>query len=248
MNEKFKIGDIVKLKHELEEREDHIDDNLDRIYVVRYLPRRFNKEKYFENKYALISLYDIGNKYKNLLTTEYWEKEIEKYTGKIKKDSEYDLLSRIIKGDIRTNIDYWNRIKNGKLPLNIKTFEKENAENEDDWGFFATAIVPRRTGLSVTIFPTKNFLNMIDDNLPKMRVQNKLNDYKDTFSISLEENPKVVIGESKLCKEDYQAVCKFVRNNLDILLKHFDPKDEYDDSNLWEDLKQNGSVKNGDDY
>lgn len=33
-SEKFKIGDIVKLKHDLERTEQHIDDNMDRIYVV----------------------------------------------------------------------------------------------------------------------------------------------------------------------------------------------------------------------
>lgn len=41
-SEKFKIGDIVKLKHEIDYG--YIDDNVDRIYVVRWLPRKFNGE------------------------------------------------------------------------------------------------------------------------------------------------------------------------------------------------------------
>ena len=132
-SEKFKIGDIVKLKESAEL--DPFDSiNKDRLYVVRYLPRKFNGEKYFENKYALISLYenDVDGKIKNqwgnkeLFTREWYEKDIEKYMGVIEKDSEYDLLSRILKGDLKVNGEYWNSVKIGRLPLNIETFEREN--------------------------------------------------------------------------------------------------------------------------
>lgn len=128
-SEKFKIGDIVKLK-EGAELDPFDSKNKNRIYVVRYLPRRFCGEIYFENKYALISLYenDLKNKWgnKELFTHEWYEKDIENYTGVIEKDSEYDLLSRILKGSLKVNGKYWNSIKIGKVPLNIETLKKEN--------------------------------------------------------------------------------------------------------------------------
>lgn len=244
-SEKFKIGDIVKVK-DTAETEDPFDEenNKDRIYVVRYLPRKFNGEKYFENKYALISLYKIRAENKELFTYEFYEREIEKYTGKIEKESEYDLLSRILKGDLVTTWEYWDKVKVGMLPLNIESFEKENLENEDDWGFYSTALTPKKTGLPVCIFPAKNTFGInIKDYLPKLRVQNKLGDYKDTFFISLEKEPRVVIGENKLLEKDYKEVCDFVKGNLDILLKHFDPCNEFYDDELWGKLKERGLIK-----
>ena len=136
-SEKFKIGDIVKLKENAEP--DPFDSkNKNRLYVVRYLPRKFNGEKYFENKYALISLYenDLESKIKNewgnkeLFTREWYEKDIEKYIGIIEKDSEYDLLSRILKGDLKVSGEYWNSVKIGRLPLNIETLEREKKLTE----------------------------------------------------------------------------------------------------------------------
>lgn len=246
-SEKFKIGDIVKLKHNLEEREGYIDDNTDRIYVVRWLPRKFNGEKYFENKYALISFYEMSNNQwgnKELFTFEYFEKDIEKYNGVIEKDSEYDLLSRILKRNLAVNKEYWDKIKIGMLPLNIDTFKENHAEDTDDWGFYSTALPPNKTGLRVTIFPEKNeFGRNIKDYLPKIRIQNKIDNYENTFFISLEENPRVVIGENKLSKANYEEVCNFVKNNLDILLKHFEPNNEFFDDELWSALKENGSIK-----
>lgn len=121
---KFKIGDIVKLKHNIDY--EYKDDNKDRIYVVRWLPRKFNGEKYFENKYALISLYEAENEWgnKELFTFEYFEKDIEKYDKTIKPNSKYDLLSRIVKGEIKVEREFWNNIKIGKLPLNLETLQE----------------------------------------------------------------------------------------------------------------------------
>lgn len=251
-SEKFKIGDIVKLKHDLERIEQHMDDNMDRLYVVRWLPRKFNGEKYFENRYALISLYEnifkIKNEWgnKDLFTFEYWEKDIEKYTGVIEKDSEYDLLSRIVKGDLEIPIgDYWNEIKIGKTPLNIKTFEEATGEDGDNWGFYSTELKPSKTGLKASIYPEKNIFSgvRIHNDLPRIRIANTQNKYEDTFSITLEENPRVIIGENKLPKEDYKEICDFIRKNLDVLLKHFDTNSEFEDDDLWDALKENGSIK-----
>lgn len=128
-SEKFKLGDIVKLKNA--EDYNYLDDNIERIYVVRYLPRKLNGEKYFENKYALISLYenDLKTKLKNefgnkeLFTFDYFEKDIEKYTGEIKENSEYDLLSKIVKGELKVSRECWNKIKNGQLSLDLKNLK-----------------------------------------------------------------------------------------------------------------------------
>ena len=48
-SEKFKIEDIVKLK-ESAELDPFDSKNKNRLYVVRYLPRKFNGEKYFKTK------------------------------------------------------------------------------------------------------------------------------------------------------------------------------------------------------
>lgn len=127
-SDKFKIGDIVKLKHEIDYG--YKDDNIERLYVIRYLPRKFNGEKYFENKYALISLYKTEAKNKELFTFEYQERDIEKYVDKIDEDSEYGLLSKILKGDLKISREFWNKIKIGEIPLNTKTI-KEDLKNEE---------------------------------------------------------------------------------------------------------------------
>ena len=48
--------DIVKLKESAElDPFDSKNKNKNRLYVVRYLPRKFNGEKYFKTKKILIS-------------------------------------------------------------------------------------------------------------------------------------------------------------------------------------------------
>lgn len=121
-SKKFKIGDIVKLKHNIDYR--YIDDNMDRIYVVRWLPRKFGGKKYFENKYALISLYEREEENKELFTFEYFEKDLEKYNGKITENSEYEILSRIVKGNLKVSREYWNKVKVRKTSFKYKNFRE----------------------------------------------------------------------------------------------------------------------------
>lgn len=120
-SDKFKIGDIVKLKHDIDYK--YKDDNTDRIYIVRWLPRKFNGEKYFENKYALISLYENESGNKELFTFEYFERDIEKYDKYVERDSEYDLLSRIVKGELKVKDEFWRNVKIGELPLNVQNVQ-----------------------------------------------------------------------------------------------------------------------------
>ena len=102
----------------------YIDDNMDRIYVVRWLPRKFGGKKYFENKYALISLYEREEENKELFTFEYFEKDLEKYNGKITENSEYEILSRIVKGNLKVSREYWNKVKVRKTSFKYKNFRE----------------------------------------------------------------------------------------------------------------------------
>lgn len=215
--------------------------------MVRWLPRKFHGEKYFENTYALVSLYEMKNEWgnKELFTYEYFGHDIEKYTGVVEKDSEYDLLSRLVKGDLEVLGDYWDEIKIGKLPLTIESFKQETGDDTDNWGFYSTELCSKKTGLKASIYPEKNICGKnVRNCLPRIRIANTPNKYEDTFSVTLEENPRVIIGENKLKEEDYKEICQFIRKNLDILLKHFDPDNNFYDDELWEALKENGVIRN----
>ena len=120
---RFKIGDIVKLKHEIDYG--YMDDNTERLYVVRYLPKKLEGAKYFKNEYALISLYETKAKNKELFTYEYLERDIEKYEDKIDENSEYGLLSKILKGDIKVSKEFWNKVKIGEIALNATNIKEE---------------------------------------------------------------------------------------------------------------------------
>ena len=53
---------------------------------------------------------------------------------------------------------------------------------------------------------------------------------------------KVGLG-NPLPKEDYKEICDFIRKNLEVLIKHFETDNEFDDDELWEALKENGAIK-----
>lgn len=107
----FKIGDIVKVKN-------NEDNELvkDKLFVVRYLPRKIEGQKYFKNTYALISYYDEKD-FKGLFTFEFYEKDIEKYKGKIQDNSYILTLQKIINGDLQISKGLWKDLKNGIIPL-----------------------------------------------------------------------------------------------------------------------------------
>lgn len=186
---------------------------------------------------------------KDLFTYEYWEKDIEKYTGVIEKDSEYDLLSRIVKGDLEIPIgNYWNEIKIGKTPLNIKTFKEATGDDVDNWGWYVAELSPSKTGLKVSIYPEKNRFNSgvrVHNDLPRIRISNTKSKSEDTFSITLEENPRVIIGENKLPQKDYEEICDFIRKNLSLLLKHFDSDNDFEDDDLWDALNTYNKCQRG---
>lgn len=56
--------------------------------------------------------------------------------------------------------------------------------------------------------------------------------------MAIEDAQQVVIGESKLSKEDFEKVCNFINKNKELLLKHFNPESEFEDSDLFDKLKK----------
>lgn len=66
--------------------------NKDKLYVVRWLPRRKEGQKYFENTYALISNYNEDKYIKGLFTFEQYERDIELYEGKLNESSHIGFL------------------------------------------------------------------------------------------------------------------------------------------------------------
>lgn len=238
---KFKIGDIVTVNSNCNKE---LTNN--KIFVVRFLPRRVTGSNYFINTYGVTSTYNkdtnLGN---GIFTFEYRESELKKYNGKIEKDSPIGVLQRILKRDIGVTNKVWQDLKNGKVSfdtkINYKKYLKQNIcefEN-DNWSFYSNVLTYKLTGLTVDIYPYKNINGInIKDYLPKIRIKNCSNDY---FFLTLEEEPKVVIGECKLPKEELEQVRNFIKENLDILLKHFDHNNNFDDENLREELKRRKS-------
>lgn len=244
---KFKIGDIVTVKSE--DNRNLTWRTWKKLFVVRFLPTHAEETEYFKNTYAVASTYDRGEIESGILTWEFDESELEKYEGEIDRESPIGMLQRIIKGDVHVPYKVWQDLENGLVSFdtrqNYKEYLKENTYEfeDDDWGYYSAFLPPNNTGLSVFIYPCKN-TGETKDFLPKIRVHNNNEDYNDTFFLSLEKEPRVVIGESKLSKGDFEQVCNFIKNNLEILLKHFDFNEEnFSDYELWEELEKKGAIK-----
>ena len=126
--EKFKVGDIVKLSENVCKS---IETNPDKLYIVRFLPRRIEGQKYFENTYGLISTFD-NEVINGLFTEEYYEKDIIKYDGEIDSNSPIGILQKIIKGEIKISNNTWQLLKNGEISFdtreNFSEFKNSNIE------------------------------------------------------------------------------------------------------------------------
>lgn len=126
---KFKIGDIVRIKERNQEEyynQAYMDYwTADKLYVVRYLPRKKDGQKYFENTYALISIYNEDEYIKGLFTSEHYERDIEKVDTPIDEESSIRILQKIKKNEISISYETWTALKIGKLHLdevkNIKS-------------------------------------------------------------------------------------------------------------------------------
>lgn len=130
--EKFNIGDIVKVKEgALEEGYfasfDDIDkQGLKRLFVVTDVPLKRAKPiyKYCENKYKLSSFFKtnfIRPGSEDIYESEFYEKDIETFKGNVPE--KYELLSKILKGEIKVDGDYMHNVEIG-----IEVLNKENVE------------------------------------------------------------------------------------------------------------------------
>ncbi len=125
---KFKVGDVVKIikpNNKLEDLSYYDYSENNNIYVVRFLPRKIEGQKYLRNTYALSEVVE-ENYSPGIYTWEYHEEQIALYDGEIEKNSPIDVLRKILKREIRINRDTWNKLKCGQISLREQDKNKSN--------------------------------------------------------------------------------------------------------------------------
>ena len=126
---KFKVGDIVKITKFNERDTDlsyyNYNNEAENIFVVRYLPRRKEGQKYLRNTYALSNIKNNGYA-PGIYTWEYHEEQISLYDGEIKENSPIDVLRKIIKNEIKINEETWDRLKNGLISFREQDIKEDN--------------------------------------------------------------------------------------------------------------------------
>lgn len=119
--QRFKIGDIVRIKKRNEEEYYSIEFqeywSEDKLYIVKSQPSRNDGQKYFNNIYGLLSNYDGDECAKGLFVSRYYEKDLELYDGKLDPNSPLGFLKKIIKNEIIITEQTWSKIKNGQISL-----------------------------------------------------------------------------------------------------------------------------------
>ena len=125
---KFKVGDLVKIIKPNSRLEDisyeHYSEYSD-VYVVRFLPRRIENQKYLRNTYALSEIKD-DNYAPGIYTWEFHEEQIAEYDESIKENSPIDVLRKIIKKEIKISRETWEKLKNGTISLREEDKNKSN--------------------------------------------------------------------------------------------------------------------------
>ena len=237
--QKFKIGDVVKIKEKNMEEYYHnayMDYwNKDKLYVVRWLPRRKDGQKYFENTYALISNYNEDKYTKGLFTSEQYERDIELYEEKIDKNSPIGFLQRIIRNEVAVSNDTWTKLKTGQVLLNEDGTYKDLYEYKDgdSWGFYSNTLNKEDTHLPADLLISFGyFYAPIKDYIAKARVHASSN-YEEDFYVSIEKNPKIVIGRCNITDAELNTISKYISNNLDVLLEYWNSKGQIDGRDLY---------------
>ncbi len=114
---KFKVGDLVKIVKPNTRNEDSSYrkyPEYSNVYVVRFLPRRIEGQKYLRNTYALSEIND-DNYAPGIYTWEFHEEQFVEYDKPIKENSPIDVLRKIIKKDIKVSRETWERLKSGTI-------------------------------------------------------------------------------------------------------------------------------------
>ena len=114
---------------------------------------------------------------------------------------------------------------------------KRLVRREDDFVYGMANLYPKRTGLSVCIWVDDLGANRnVKHNLPRVKVQNVPGDkvVNDTFSLSLEEHPRVLSGKVKLNRKTFNEVVQYVQSHLSDFLAAW--YQDIDEDNLKERL------------
>jgi len=115
---KFKIGDLVQITQYNAREEDDLTyseyPEYSDIYVVRYLPRRCDGQKYLRNTYALSEIKE-EDRAPGIYTHEFHEEQIAKYDKAIEENSPIDVLRKIYINEIKIDWETWNKLKNGVI-------------------------------------------------------------------------------------------------------------------------------------
>jgi len=93
-------------------------------------------------------------------------------------------------------------------------------------------LYPKRTGLPVIIWVDNvGAFRTNKHNMPRVKVQNVKGDkaIDDTFSLSIELEPKVLAGECKLSSKDLKAVTEYISDNYEVLMKAWNQEIDEDE-------------------
>lgn len=98
--------------------------------------------------------------------------------------------------------------------------------------FGMSNLYPKHTGLPVILWVDNVGANRKSKhNLPRLKVQNTKGDRsnEDTFTLSIDSNPKILSGKCKLNSKDLNLVKQFIVNHLDDFLLQWNQEiDEYE--------------------
>lgn len=235
--QKFKVGDIVRIKKR--NIEEYYPLNFikswsrEKLYVIKQLPCKADGKKYFENTYAVISIYTDVNTQK-LNTFEVYERDIELANVELADDSPIKFLQKIIKNEIAISKETWSKLKCGIIQLD------EVQLLEDDL-FLRSTISPRESGLKTNIYLMEDGKDGIWGPEPKVKVQLK---NAETFTVLLEpEVHPANIEEYNALESNNKSIVDnaidYIKNNIDIVLRYWNGKfDEYELHNILNEMEQ----------
>lgn len=117
------------------------------------------------------------------------------------------------------------------------------SRKEDVFGM--SNLVPRRTGLSADIWSEHKGCKRNVGHRFTPRIKITKGDYE--VSVSIDRHPEILAESGNAKHSDRASIkeaMKYIGRNYDLFLKHFmDVNDEYDDEDLFNDLRSRGEYK-----
>lgn len=89
-----------------------------------------------------------------------------------------------------------------------------------------------KTGLPVNIWIDEmGSARNVKHNIPRLKIQNDYNSNRtdNTLSIEISKNPKILSGTQNIKDKDINIIYKFIKRNLDLLLKHWNEEIDTDE-------------------